>query len=200
MSWDDEAAGWDDDPAVRAYSRAAFRSLRAACDARAVSLRNTRVLDFGCGTGALAEAMSAVAREVVALDASPAMLAVLRTKIVQRPLPNVHAVLGGLPASLDEPALQEPFDLITCASVCAFLDDYPTTASLLASRLAPGGLFVQWDWALDPSAEAPFGLTPDAICAALSGAGLRDVVVDVGFREAVGEAVMAPLRGIGRRP
>jgi len=201
MSWDKEAETWDTQPSVQAYSRAAFGSLLEACEARGLSLDGARVLDFGCGTGQLAERMAARAREVVALDASKPMADVLRLKVIERGLDNVRVLDGELGGLLEAPplVLSEPFDLITCSSVCAFLEDYPAAAAQLASLLSPGGLFVQWDWAVDPDAEEPFGLTPEGITAALAGAGLGDVTVDIGFSESFEGFLMAPLRGVGRR-
>lgn len=191
MSWDDEAAGWDDDPAVRTYAGAAFRSLNETLASRDVPWAGARVLDFGCGTGLLTAAMAEHAREVIGLDASAAMIDVLRAKAV----PNVRAVAGDLEA-LELGA----FDLITCSSVCAFLTDYPATVAALVGRLVPGGLFVQWDWELDPDAEEPFGLSHDTIRQALLDAGLQHVVVDVGFEASFQGQTMAPLRGVGRKP
>lgn len=191
MSWDDEAAGWDDDPAVRTYAAAAFRSLNETLASRGVPWVGARVLDFGCGTGLLTAAMAEHAREVVGLDASVAMIDVLRAKAA----PNVRAVAGDLEA-LELGA----FDLITCSSVCAFLPDYPATVAALVGRLVPGGLFVQWDWELDPDEEEPFGLSRDTIRQALLDAGLEGVEVNVGFEASFQGQTMAPLLGVGRKP
>ena len=175
MSWDDEAATWDEEPAVRAYSGAAFESLLRALDARGASLDGARVLDFGCGTG-------------------PAMIEVLRAKA----LANVVGLSGDLAELAGSEALApRSFDLITCSSVCGFLPDYPGAVATLADLLVPGGLFVQWDWELMPDADEPMGLSRDGIRAALFAAGLSDVHVDIGFELALGEYVMAPLIGVG---
>ena len=190
MSWDDEAETWDDDPVVRTYSRAAYRSLVEHLSGAGVSLEGAAVLDFGCGTGLLTAAMAAHAREVVGYDLSAAMTA----KLAAKNLENVRALSGHL-AEHDLGL----FDVITCSSVCAFLPDYPATVVELTRLLAPGGTFVQWDWELDPSAEEAFGLARGDIERALREAGLQDVAVRVGFREPVEDMLMAPLMGTGRR-
>lgn len=196
MSWDDEAATWDDQAPVQAYAGAAWRSLQEVCAARGLALDGARVLDFGCGTGLLTGMVAERAAHVVGLDVSPAMLEVLEGK----GLGNVRTVLGELAEAIDGGALPDAaFDLVICSSVCAFVPDYEATAALLATRLAPSGLLVQWDWELDPADEEPMGLSRDAIRSALEGAGLLDVVVDVGFREPFEDVFMAPLRGVGRR-
>ena len=108
--WADEAAGWDDNPAVVAYADAAFASLEAAMPLA----RDMRVLDFGCGTGLLTERMAPHVSEVVAVDASPAMIEVLASK----GLPNVtHAAVIWTPETIaTDPLAEEPFDLIVWPS------------------------------------------------------------------------------------
>lgn len=190
MGWDDEAAGWDDSPPVRAYNEAAFSSLQDLLAARDVPLAGARVLDFGCGTGLLTEQLVRHGATVVALDLSPQMV----ERLIAKGLPRVTAVAGSL-----EDHVLGPFSLVTCSSVCAFVDDYPGTVHALVSMLDPGGYFVQWDWELDPDAEEAYGLSRDGIARALTGAGLQDVEVRVGFEVAFGEMTMAPLMGAGRR-
>jgi len=70
---------------------------------------------------------------------------------------------------------------------------------MLASRLGPGGYFVQWDWEQDPKATEPFGLTAGGIAAALRGAGLEVVSIGTGFDVETDGVRMRPLMGIGRR-
>jgi len=197
MGWDEEAATWDDHPAVRAYAAAAMDSLTEVLARRGASLAGARVLDFGCGTGLLTAAMASEARQVVGIDISAPMLAVLDAK----GLPNVACRHGQLTDLLADPALPAgSFEVVTCSSVCAFLDDYPAVVRQLVTRLVPGGLFVQWDWERDDEAEEPMGLRPDEIEAALRGAGLVEVSVDHGFDVPFEQMRMRPLRGVGQRP
>lgn len=197
MNWDSEAAGWDDNPAVKAYNQAAFVSLVESCGQRGISVKGAKALDFGCGTGLLTEALAASAAAVTAVDISAAMVAVLRDKIQQNRISNVQALHG----AVETLGLAGDYDLITCSSVCGFLPDYPGTAKTLAGLLRPGGLFIQWDWAWTEGEgdEPGYGLRPEEIRAALEGAGLKDVVVDTGFSLPFEEMVMAPLRGVGQR-
>ena len=192
-AWAEQAASWNEDPAVVAYGDAAWTSLLAAVPVGP----DMRVLDFGCGTGLLTERLAQRVREVVAVDASPAMVGVLAAKA----LPSVRfGVAKWTPETVADDALAaEPFDLIVCASVCAFIDDYPETVVMLAERLAPNGYFVQWDWAFDPTATEPFGLTTDEITQALKDAGLEVVSVGVGFDVPIEDQHMRPLMGIGRK-
>ncbi|MGF1469571.1 MAG: class I SAM-dependent DNA methyltransferase [Sandaracinaceae bacterium] len=194
--WDEYADGWDADPAARAYAEAAFDSLTATLATRGSSLVDARVLDFGCGTGLLTERLSGVGARVVALDLSSKMLAQLDAKVADGGWTHVRTLVGSHPEAT---ALGETFDLVVCSSVCAFVPDYPGTVAALAALLRPGGLFVQWDWELDPDADEPYGLTRDGIRSALERAGLVDVGVETAFERPIGDMVMRPLMGVGRR-
>lgn len=191
--WNDVASGWDDDEAVRAYAAAAHSSLVALAARAGFVLVGARICDFGCGTGLLTEHLAATAASVDAVDASPAMLAVLRDKVDRHGWKHVRAVE-------DLAATEPPFDLVVCSSVLAFVDDSPTVLAALSERLTPGGRLVQWDWERDESDPEPMGFTADEMATALRDAGFEQVEVQVGFEVTVGDLVMAPLMGSARRP
>ena len=121
------------------------------------------------------------------------MLAVLRAKVAQRQLTYVRT-LSELPTD------GESYDLVVCSSVCGFLPDYPGTVERLASRLRPGGMFVQWDWEVDPDEEEPSGLTRDGIRQALEAARLEVLSVETAFTLTVGQESIGPLMGVGKKP
>lgn len=189
--WDDYADGWDRDEGARAYAGGAFSSLGEALAGRGLRLTGATVIDFGCGTGLLTERLVAAGASVRAVDSSAAMLAVLDEKITARGWTNVET-------SPVIPTGPGTHDLIVCSSVCSFLDDYPGTVAQLVALLRPGGLFVQWDWERD--GEDGHGLTRTEVTDALAGAGLVDVLVDVGFVVSFGEETMSPLMGLGQKP
>lgn len=185
--WDESAEGWDGDEATRAYAAGAFASLCALLEP--TSLAGMRVLDFGCGTGLLTEQLAGAAH-VHAVDASPAMLAVLDEKVAEH-------TWASIVTSLAVPTEPGDFDLVVCSSVMAFVDDYPATAKQLVELLAPGGRFVQWDWErVDGDSH---GLSRSEITGALDGAGLENVTVDVGFEADAHGQTMRPLMGVGQR-
>lgn len=190
--WDEAAAGWDDEPAVRQYSAAAFDSLVAALDERGISLDGSTVCDFGCGTGLMTERLADAAESIDAVDTSEAMIATLDAKAADRGWQRVrtsHAIPHG----------DHTHDLVVCSSVCGFLDDYPGTVQQLVGLLRPGGVFVQWDWERDED-TAGDGLTPNEIERSLAAAGLVDLRVGTAFEVEIYDEVMAPLMGIGQRP
>jgi 2-polyprenyl-3-methyl-5-hydroxy-6-metoxy-1,4-benzoquinol methylase len=192
VSWDEHAATWDQNEAARAYARAAFDTLAAAAERHGLPLAGARICDFGCGTGLLSERLMGRCYGIDAIDSSPAMLAVLRAKIAQHDWSRIRLY--------PEVPLGEPYDLVVCSSVCAFLDDYAGSVSRLAARLRPGGLFVQWDWEAGPENAMPVGLSRETVRGALTAAGLEAISVETAFSERVGEMEMRPLMGVGRRP
>ena len=200
MGWDEEADSWDEDEAVRAYAHAAFGALGRVCSERGVQLQEVRAFDFGCGTGLLVERLAPVCKTVVALDTSPRMIERLLEKVERLKLGNVRATTDTLERAVCSGEAAGPFDLVTCSSVCAFVDDYPRTVALLCGLLGAGGLFVQWDWELDPNAAEPFGLRRQDVEAALSGAGLEAVRVETAFEVPLGDMTMRPLMGVGQAP
>jgi predicted TPR repeat methyltransferase len=188
--WDEYAGDWDSDEEVVQYSEKAYQSLLSV-----VSLEGLRVLDFGCGTGRLTERLAQSSANVVGLDTSPAMLAVLERK----QLPHVSTVEFVLTEELvgNCPLLAPRFDLIVASSVCAFLDNYEGTLSLLKSLLVSGGLFVQWDW-LSEVEGGGHGFTHEAVSGALARAGFADVSVTSVFSMAGPSDDMNVLMGVGR--
>ena len=54
------------------------------------------VVDFGAGTGAFAVAVAAVARQVIVVDVSPAMVALMQARVAGLGLGNVRVVRAGL--------------------------------------------------------------------------------------------------------
>lgn len=188
--WDEYASEWDSNKDVVQYSENAYQSLCSL-----VSLDNLNVLDFGCGTGCLTGKLAQHADRVVALDTSPAMLAVLEGKCHS----NVFTVGDELSSSLHEnhSFLQSKFDLIVASSVCGFLADYEGTLGLLKSLLTPGGWFVQWDW-LAAESETDNGLTEVAMLSTLRSVGLESVAVTVPFSMVSAKGKMDVLMGVGR--
>ena len=191
--WDQHAADWDERTAVQTYAASAFRSLTSLAEETDFSLAGCSAFDFGCGTGLLTERLASVCAHIDAFDTSPTMRDVLSAKIDRHQWRHVR-LLEQLP-----PASQR-YDLIVCSSVLSFVDDYPTMVDMLLRHLAVGGLFVQWDWELDPNDDQSHGFTREEIRRTLTEAGLTGVAVGVAFEATVDDSTMRPLIGSGRRP
>ncbi|WP_299951705.1 methyltransferase domain-containing protein [uncultured Ruegeria sp.] len=193
--WNYYADGWDDNSDVRYYAGCAFASLDAHLDLCGKNWKSKRVLDFGCGTGLLAERIAPHVAEVVAVDTSENMIAVLNAKN----LPNVRAVHGDILAR-DVREVEtgfSGFDLICASSVCAFLPDYSGAVAVLAGLLNKGGQFVQWDW--QASDDDGFGLTIHQMKTALDAARLGSIRVEQVFEINSDAQTMPVLMGAGIR-
>jgi SAM-dependent methyltransferase len=194
-SWNEHADGWDDNPAVNHYADQAFVSLNARFDMSGARWASGRVLDFGCGTGLLAEKIAPHVHEVIAVDTSDKMIAVLQGKGIR----NITAIHGDI-LDHDFPVdarVFSDFDLIYASSVCSFLPDYPNAVAALARMLRPGGHFVQWDWLA--SGGDGFGLSGAQIRNALGGAQLRNIRVEPAFEIGAEGETLPVLIGAGTR-
>lgn len=94
-----------------------------------------RVIDLGCGNGALTRELAARGYRVLGLDASPEMLAVAR---------RAHPDLTFAPGNALDFVLDEPADAVFSNAVLHWIDADKQQAMLdhIASQIRPGGLFV----------------------------------------------------------
>ena len=126
------AGSYDDVAAVQRVVAA-----RVAARVVAGGLRPKRILEIGCGTGFLSEALAAAfpGAELVLTDISPAMLARCRARLGDGP---AYKVLDG-----EHPeAAEGGFDLIVSSLAMQWFGDLRGGLARLAGLLAPGGRMV----------------------------------------------------------
>ncbi|HEV8360100.1 MAG TPA: class I SAM-dependent methyltransferase [Candidatus Thermoplasmatota archaeon] len=187
------AEAWDDAASYEAYVGRWSRRLAPRFVAWASLPKGARVLDVGCGTGALSEAvLRGGARSVLGVDRSPSYVA------------QATAMVGGRDARFevgDAMKLAFPdasFDAAVSGLVLNFLPDPAAGAREMARAVEPGGVVALYVWdyagemqmmrrfwdaarALDAKAEeldegVRFPICkPDALAKLLEAAGLRDV-------------------------
>ena len=99
---------------------------------------NPRVLEIGCGTGFLTEALAEreIGGEWLITDLSPAMVERCRHRLGARPGWR-YAALDGEHGAPPEDAR---FDLITSSMTLQWFDDLPAAIARLLGWLAPGGV------------------------------------------------------------
>lgn len=95
-----------------------------------------RVLDVGCGLAELALRFSRAGSEVVAADASTAMLAEAENRAGRTSVRWLAADLDGTAAALHA----ERFDLVLCHNVLGYVPDPAAACAALARLLTDGGL------------------------------------------------------------
>ena len=92
-----------------------------------------RVLDLGCGNGALTERIHQAGARVIGMDASPEML-----EIARREYPHIPFLLGDAQSF----TLDQPVDAVFSNAVFHWVDDQDALLSHVAAALVPGGQLV----------------------------------------------------------
>ena len=189
-NWDEYAKDWDSNPDVIKYATLAFNSLSKNNDPSGL-----KVLDFGCGTGLLTEKVASVADSVLAVDASPKMINILKNK----KLCNVDTLACEISDESIEAnqILKVGYDLIIASSVCAFVPNFEKTLSNLKSLLNPGGIFIQWDWKSTEN-EPDFGFDDDSIRDIYSKVGLSTIKITTEFSLKSEKGTMDVIMGIAK--
>ncbi|MDF4949444.1 class I SAM-dependent methyltransferase [Vibrio parahaemolyticus] len=189
QDWDGLAKNWESNPATEQFAQSVFAQLQ-----QLTQLDGIKVLDFGCGTGQLSELLSPLVKDIVALDASEAMIEELDKKELLNVEPVVDALSRGLVAQ--HPAFRGQFDLVVASSVLAFVDDVESSLDIAHSLLNEGGYFVHFDWVAESEQD---GFTLSRSENALSNAGFVDVEAKKVFDITSDGQIMSVLMGVGRR-
>ncbi|KHT39131.1 class I SAM-dependent DNA methyltransferase [Vibrio sinaloensis] len=189
-SWDDIAADWDKDKSTGEYANKAFESLSDI-----ISIQGARVLDFGCGTGLLCQKLSPLAKEIVALDSSEAMIEQLDRKELENVEPVVDILSRGLVAM--HPAFRDQFDLVVASSVCSFLPNYADVADIIYSLLDQGNHFVHWDWLSEQDEVG--GMTYEHVEQVLTSVGFEEVTVTTPFEIETPQGTLKVLMAVAKK-
>ncbi|EPS8831006.1 SAM-dependent methyltransferase [Vibrio parahaemolyticus] len=189
QDWDGLAKNWESNPATEQFAQSVFAQLQ-----QLTQLDGIKVLDFGCGTGQLSQLLSPLVKDIVALDASEAMIEELDKKELLNVEPVVDALSRGLVAQ--HPAFRGQFDLVVASSVLAFVDDVESSLDIAHSLLNEGGYFVHFDWVAESEQD---GFTLSRSENALSNAGFVDVEAKKVFDITSDGQTMSVLMGVGRR-
>lgn len=97
-----------------------------------------RVLDLGCGTGLVGDALRPLIGDLTGVDVSEKMLAIARHKDCYTSLiyADIATFMG------NPPAQDEVYELITAADVLTYIGDLEAVFRGVRTRLAPTGLFL----------------------------------------------------------
>ncbi|ENM5729308.1 class I SAM-dependent methyltransferase [Vibrio mimicus] len=188
--WDEYAANWENDPATHIFAQSAFQQLT-----KILSLQGKHILDFGCGTGLLSQLMSPLARDIVALDSSEAMIEELDRKELRNVEPVVDSLTRGLVAQ--HPAFRKQFDLVVASSVCAFLPNVQDVADIIFTLVDEGGYFIHFDWLADGKSEV--GLSLVEMETVLKNAGFSSVDTQIAFDVTTEQGILPVMVGIARK-
>jgi len=133
--FDNLAASWWD-PYGASKALHAINPARSAYVAERCQLKNSRVLDVGCGGGLLAEAMAKKGAQVTGIDVASKSLAVAK----------LHLLESGLAVDYIETTVEdhaaagvEYYDVITCMELLEHVPDPESVVHGIAHLLKPGG-------------------------------------------------------------
>ena len=138
QSFDERAATWDDDPAKVERARIVADTVREAIPLQA----DTRLLDYGAGTGLLAQHLAPHVGGIAMADPSVGMRAVMEQKVADGLLP------GGRVLDLDL-GPDERFDVVVSLMALHHVPDPPALLRDLAAVVEPDG----WLGIIDLEAE-----------------------------------------------
>jgi SAM-dependent methyltransferase len=113
------------------------------------------VLDLGCGTGRVAEAvLDAGAAAYVGLDVSPRMLELARERLSR--YDDVELV----ESDVAEAALDGTYDLVLALGLFEYLDDPSAAVAWMRARCASTlvASFTRWDWLKGPPRHLHYGI------------------------------------------
>ena len=146
---------------------------------------DSRVLEFGCGTGSTAIAHAPHVREIDAIDSSKKMIEIARGKAEAASVENVAFRQGAI-ESFEAP--DGTFDAVLGLSILHLLADKEAALAKVYRLLKPGGVFVSSTTCLGDTASlfkviGPVGhflrLLP--LIRVFTGAALRDSLTVAGF-------------------
>ncbi|MER7776117.1 class I SAM-dependent methyltransferase [Streptomyces sp. NPDC096191] len=159
VDWDEEAAGFDDEPDHGLRDPDVHR----AWAARLVSWLPARpgdLLDLGCGTGSLSLLAAEQGHRVTGVDRSPAMVKLARTKLAGRDAVFLEGDAAAPPVG------EQRFDAVLVRHVLWTLPDPGRALSRWRHLLRPGGrlVLVEGVW----GTLTPVGIPADLLTALLT--------------------------------
>lgn len=131
--FDDKAATWDDDPAKVERAAQAADAVRAAVPLKP----DTRLLEYGAGTGLASQALASSVGPITLTDPSEGMRNVMEAKVAQGEFPEGTRVWD-----LDlvtDPVPNENFDLILAVMALHHVTELAPVLRGFATLLSDGG-------------------------------------------------------------
>jgi 2-polyprenyl-3-methyl-5-hydroxy-6-metoxy-1,4-benzoquinol methylase len=97
------------------------------------------VLDFGCGSGAITNKLSKVAKSIDAIDISSGMLEFAKKQAEKDSIANINYIQASI---FDERFKDKKYDAILAFNVLHYIEDVPKLIERINTLLKPNGIFV----------------------------------------------------------
>jgi ubiquinone/menaquinone biosynthesis C-methylase UbiE len=114
--FDKAAASWDTKPSSLAIAKACVENIKKHIDIE----KNINILDYGCGTGLVAIALSSEYNNVLGMDYSKGMVDTFNQKIEKLNYNNIKAIQHNIN---NEDLPKNSFDLITTSMTLHHIED-----------------------------------------------------------------------------
>jgi ubiquinone/menaquinone biosynthesis C-methylase UbiE len=137
-NFDVQAKDWDSDPKKVERARVVAEAIRNTVPLS----KDMKVLEYGCGTGLLSFALQSDLGEITLADTSQGMLDVLKEKIANSGVTNMHPVRLDL---LSDPLPDGRYDLTYSLMVLHHIDNVKKVLSGFHDLLVPGGTLLVAD-------------------------------------------------------
>lgn len=176
-SFDDRARTWDDDPAKVERAGQVAGTIRSHVPVD----RRSRVLEYGAGTGLVAQALVDHVGPLTLVDSSVGMREVMEGKVASGALPEGTRIWD-VDLATDEPP-RERFDLIVTVMALHHIPDLDPVLRRFAALLDAGGHLCIVDLEADdgwyhrdkPDFDGHDGFEHDVLADALRAAGFHDI-------------------------
>ena len=97
------------------------------------------VLDYGCATGIISNAIADKVKEIHAIDISSKMIEIAKRKADENHIDNIHYAQATI---FDERYQKESFNVILAFRILHMLEDIQTVTHRINELLKPGGFFI----------------------------------------------------------
>jgi 2-polyprenyl-3-methyl-5-hydroxy-6-metoxy-1,4-benzoquinol methylase len=132
QDFDERARTWDEDPAKRERAVTAAAAIREAVDLHG----GTRLLEYGAGTGLLAQQLAGDVGSITVADPSRGMREVMEEKAEAGVLPGARVLDLDLSRGL---VPEETFDVVVAAMVLHHIPDLTPVLRGFGQLVEPGG-------------------------------------------------------------
>lgn len=135
------------------------RLVAEACRPYLTKTTGLHLVDLGCGTGLIAKPWRALCREILGVDITQAMVAASQVARVGDNPAYDRVLKADINAIEPGTFMPGASDVIVCIDTAQFLGELSIVFNLVASALAPGGLFVITTELANP--PYGFGVNPE---------------------------------------
>ena len=173
-NFDERAKDWDSDPDKVARARAVADEIR-----KAVPLsKEMKAFEYGCGTGLVSFSLQSDLGQITLADTSTGMLDVLKEKIANANVTNMHPIRLDLAS---DPLPDERYDLTYSLLTMHHIHDVQTILIKFRDLLAPHGYLLVADLDKEDGSFHTDGTTD--VHLGFDRAELQNMVEDIGFRD-----------------